>query len=911
LKVSSGNTLYFQRSAETDFVFELIIRDMMRLLKADLGNIYHFDTDKKLIPYFEDRYNSEAFTVSQYCLEHHRTGFNFTPINPEIPETLIPLQHSHICVCLGDQDVLFGTFIVSKPKYFDHFFESDFSLMKNFAAKLSVLLKNSWKGNESDTIFINFRDTLHLLLENAQLTQNIKEFLQQLKTVLEISNMINSSREVSELIQSVLYSARKVMKAESASLCQLDEHTGELYFDVISEDQSTDLLGFRIPVGQGIVGIAAKEQKSVVVNDATNDPRIYRGVDELTRLVTRNLIASPLLINGQTIGVIEVINTIDRPTFSENDLELFESFSDSVAIAIQRRRLLDDLQRTNLQLERKLLEVTILHEVAALLVDVTTRDELFLKVQEIIIRDLKVSRTTILLYNNSTDKLEIVATAGIEIKNDSVDLEHTLAEMVIKQNTPLFIENIYDYPEYLKLTQPQQYESSSCILIPLSFSSSSRPFGILCVTDAPEKHLSNEDFQLLQTISSQVVRGYENILLSEEIIAKKAIEKELEITSKIQNNILPTQKLQHMHVDLASRSVMARTTGGDFYDYYMHAPNGDITLLVADVSGKSLPAALFMAVSSSILRTIIRSERNITKILSSANDLLYEESQSGMFVTVFIARYEPGSGYLRYSSAGHNEMLLLRKNGNYQLLSCRGTPLGTLPSFRVKYTGGEIPIEPEDILVLYTDGVIEALNAGMEEYGLDRLVQKVQENRNLSADEIIQKVYDDVIQFSGSELHYDDFTMLVTKFSGTIREPKTYTFSFPVRIASVPGIRNCALEIAQKHGLSGHKLEDILLAVDEAATNIITHAFKNEENRANTFDCEIYIESNNIMRITFIDNGIPFLIEEVKEPSIHDNLLGKRIGGFGVYLIRALMDRINYYRENGKNYLVIEKFLNK
>jgi hypothetical protein len=144
---------------------------------------------------------------------------------------------------------------------------------------------------------------------------------------------------------------------------------------------------------------------------------VFRQVDQVSREITRNILAAPLLIEGEAIGVIEVINTIDRPAFSEHDLEIFESFSDSVAIALQRRRLLDSIQRTNVQLERRLREITSLHAVARAQVEERTIQDLFARALNIVRDDLKVGRASILMASGST--LKMAASAGTYDESDA------------------------------------------------------------------------------------------------------------------------------------------------------------------------------------------------------------------------------------------------------------------------------------------------------------------------------------------------------------------------------------------------------------------------------------------------------------------------------------------------------------
>ena len=911
-----------RRNPEVDYILDLALDEGLRMTRAQSGNFYFFDENGDLSPFHQDDTDdAESRELCLYCIRNH-VSLNLAPDSglseavegsePLPPEEVPDFQvrTPTICVYLGLHEGDFGAIIIRNPKVFRRFYETDINLVKTFATTFSILLKNSWRDLTTSEIYLTFKSSLLLLLENANLIQKLKQSDHTLHSVLEVSNLINSSRELREMIQAVLYSARKVILAESASLFLMDERTGELYFDIISGDESEGLRGMRIPQGQGIVGICAQEKRSILVNDAQNDPRLYKKVDEVSRNVTRNLMAAPLLVEDRTIGVIEVINTVDRSTFSERDLQVFESFSDSVAIALHRRRIQDDLQVTNTKLEQRLSEITCLHAVAGALVEAGSVAEIFDRVLRIIRESLEVGRVSVLLSSDGPNGLQLAAQEPRTDRSPDVEAqEERLSERVFALNRPVFIED-FENSDFAEFARPDRYRTRSCILIPLASSKESLPFGVLCATESTSGKFSDDDYRLLITISSQMVRGIENVRLNEESLAKQAIEKEVEITSKIQQNILPTRTPQHRHVELSARSVMARTTGGDFYDYHVYGPEGDAILLVADVSGKSLPAALFMAITSSILRTIIRSESDPTMVLGRANEIIFEESESGMFVTVFLARYVAGERRLKFASAGHNEMVLLHVDGTYEILSGKGPPLGVVASAG-RYVGGETGLREGDLLILYTDGVVEAVNEQNEEFGLPRFLDLIRKNRTRSPEDMISVVYDAVTEFAGTELQFDDFTMLVSRFRGIQPDLNRYHISMPARTESIPILRDFIMHICMRHDVRGVVLEDLLLVADEAATNIVLHAYESVITDDPSFECDLEIEENEYVRLVFRDRGGLFNLKAVKHPDLRANLAGERKGGFGVYLIKRLMDEVSYLRQDEVNYLFAEKRLQR
>ena len=904
---------FLPRNDEIDKFLRFGINKAKRIAKATYGTFFFFNSDNRLLSYDSDHVTDAIQKIAEYCIEHK----NKLLINPNDPSTIpaelqeklgdLKIESCAICMYMGLNPGDVGAVYLSGPKYEKCFSKTEYELVESLALAFTVLLKNTTINTDTGDATLNYKSSLIFLLDNVSLTQKNNETNNQLKSVLEVSNLINSSRELSDVIREVFKSARSVFRAESVSLFLIDRETGELYFDVISEETARKLHGIRIPMGQGIVGIAAQENKSILVNDAQNDPRVFRAVDHSTGNITRNIIASPLIVNDETIGVIEVMNTIDRPFFTKQDLEIFESFSDSVAIAIHRRGLLDDLQQSNIQLERKLKEITSLHSVSASILTAFDKQSLLDSIAKIINELLSIGRVAVYIAADEKN-IKLQSVYGNGLSDAALAEESQIAFEAFSIQKDVVI-GPGGNPKY-KCFNTDNNHCANCMMVLLVFPSSSKPFGVLSLCDFNKNIISDEDKRLLNTISVELSRGYENFHLSEQLLEISALEKEVEITSKIQQNILPAKMPEHCHIELSAKSIMARTMGGDFYDYYVHDKNGDISLLVADVSGKSLPAALFMAVASSIMRTILRTSRTPVQSLTAGNKLIYEESQSGMFVTMFMARYEPSKGVLHYASAGHNEMILMHADGSYELLSGKGVPLGTLPDYLVKYQGKECAITKDDMLILYTDGVVEAINPQNKEFGTEQFVSVLVENRHKSPEEIIKIVYDKVIEFSESELQYDDFTMMITKFKGTNQGEGVYNFTFPASVDSIPLLRDSIRDSLQQHGLSGGMLDDILLAVDEAGTNIIIHAFGKDLKHDDKFHCTLSIDSNRILTIEFIDTGTPFSLQDVKQPDPTANLDGSRKGGFGVYLIRSLMDSVEYFREKNKNKLILTKNLN-
>jgi serine phosphatase RsbU (regulator of sigma subunit) len=242
---------------------------------------------------------------------------------------------------------------------------------------------------------------------------------------------------------------------------------------------------------------------------------------------------------------------------------------------------------------------------------------------------------------------------------------------------------------------------------------------------------------------------------------KERLVKEIEIAKGIQQSFLPDSNPDITGLDVAAISLPARVVGGDFYDFIRLAKD-KWGLVIADVSGKGVPAALFMALSRTLVRSTAQGAILPSDAINHANNLILQDSKASMFVTIFYAVFDSGTSTLKYANAGHNPPLLVTGSENkVALLKAQGVPLGILSD--IKSTTDEITLKKGDMVVLYTDGVTEAMNASGEQFEMERLDRVTVDNRHLSADAIMEKVRGELSLFTGSQPQYDDITIMVLK----------------------------------------------------------------------------------------------------------------------------------------------------
>ncbi len=245
--------------------------------------------------------------------------------------------------------------------------------------------------------------------------------------------------------------------------------------------------------------------------------------------------------------------------------------------------------------------------------------------------------------------------------------------------------------------------------------------------------------------------------------AQQQMSAELDLARAMQVAILPSRFPVAPGCEGAARMLPATTMGGDFYDF-IELPGGRIGLVMADVSGKGVPAAFFMAVARTNLNALAATSSGPADCLQRTNDVLLTQNPMDLFVTVFYAVFDPATGVLTYSNGGHNPPLLRRANGHVEMLtSAAGLVLGMFPA---SYDEDSVQFAPGDTLVLYTDGVTEAFNVDVQMYEEARLVERVRDDGGATAKGLVTAIFDSVIGFSGAAPQSDDITVAVLSWSG-------------------------------------------------------------------------------------------------------------------------------------------------
>ena len=319
------------------------------------------------------------------------------------------------------------------------------------------------------------------------------------------------------------------------------------------------------------------------------------------------------------------------------------------------------------------------------------------------------------------------------------------------------------YP--ISLPQAWQGIFDSAVLMALPLSTRREMVGAMLVSFSADGFFqSTRRRNILAGIAHQASTAIDNDQLYAEALDRERMERELEVAREIQSSFLPDMTPDEPGWSVGAFWQAARQVGGDFYDFFDlgRTPAGKRWgVVIADVADKGVPAALYMALSRTLIRTIGHSGAAPATSLERVNSLLLSDSRSDLFVTVIYAVWEPESNKFTYTNAGHNPPLCIRADGRVEVLRENNIVLGVLPD--VSMSDQTVLMEPGEVMVFYTDGITDAMNEAEKEFGLDRLEAVAFGSRHLSASEIVHEIQDSVAQFVGQAPQFDDLTLVVIK----------------------------------------------------------------------------------------------------------------------------------------------------
>lgn len=419
------------------------------------------------------------------------------------------------------------------------------------------------------------------------------------------------------------------------------------------------------------------------------------------------------------------------------------------------------------KLEDTIVTFELLHKVSQKL---SEKKELPVLLEEIIESSktiMNAEASSLLIYDDEKEKLFFDFVAGDKkqtIKKMEINLGEGIAGWVAENKKSVLIEDCYSDSRFNRsIDLKTNFRTKSMICVPML--RKDKLIGVIQVINRISGTMFNKvDLDIFQTLASQCAIAIENAKLIKEQIESEKLAYELKMAHRIQMNLLPNSLPEYKDLDIVASLIPAKDIGGDYYNI-LKLDDEYSLFIIADVSGKGVPAALLVSVIYSSLITQIeqcKTNINLISLIETLNRVLIEATTNDKFATAWVGIYEHSTKILRSINAGHNYPYLYRNHlGKPIELTKGGIMLGSMD---LPFDDETVPLVSGDVLCLYTDGITEAWNEAEEEYGEERLIELLSSSTNLSAKEILGKLLNDVKLHVGKAVPSDDITCIILKF---------------------------------------------------------------------------------------------------------------------------------------------------
>jgi len=418
-----------------------------------------------------------------------------------------------------------------------------------------------------------------------------------------------------------------------------------------------------------------------------------------------------------------------------------------------------DLEKEILKLQRAVGELSILNEIAVAISSTMKVEEITKLIISKCVKRIGVEQgaVTILKEDQAEPLKTFVRVMDDKLENIPYRLGMSLTGWMLKNQKPLLINNITTDERFSGISL-ETGKIKSVLSVPLKVKN--KMIGLISLFNKRGEGFTPEDQRLLSIIAIQSAQTIENARLYEEERKLLALEEDLKIARHIQQSLLPKENPTIEGIEIFGLSIPAKQVGGDYYDF-IQIDAYHLGIAIADVSGKGTPAALLMANLQAGLRGQALITPSVKETVTKVNFMLSRFIDIDKFVTLFYGILDIKNKTLTYTNAGHNFPFLLARDGNLRKLEKGGIILGMLDSF--VYEEETVQLNPHDLMLLYTDGLTEAMNQRDEMFEEERLLRLLKDNQEISAEKLSQKIVDSVLSFQGNLPQGDDMTLVLVK----------------------------------------------------------------------------------------------------------------------------------------------------
>ena len=460
----------------------------------------------------------------------------------------------------------------------------------------------------------------------------------------------------------------------------------------------------------------------------------------------------PVQSSDKTLGIIVFGGKLSGKEFTRKEIDFLESLSNLSATAIENSMMITELREVNRKLDRSNQELNTLFEIGSELSATFDVGRIIKQIGYALMGHLLVNKYAVFIKHHN--RFELKGSQGYRDIRQCVENEEGILAFLNALESPFRVNNTGS-------KAITQILKRNMIKLVIPMKSQKETKGIICLGDKINRNqYSDEEIEFLVTLGNQAMISLENARLVEGMLEKQRIEEELSLAREIQNNLLPKHYPSVPGVELEAINISSQSVGGDYYDI-LEFDDATQGIVIADVSGKGVPASLLMANLQASFRALSEIVVNPARLIEKINNITYNNTASDRFITLFYCRFHREVFKMEYCNAGHNHPFILAKDGTVRYLDRGGLIIGMLPD--LEYQKGTITLRHGDTLVMYTDGITEALNTSNEEFGENRLFELCKKYNQLPAKELSAAIVQAVKDYSGAVPQSDDSTLVVLK----------------------------------------------------------------------------------------------------------------------------------------------------
>jgi len=568
-----------------------------------------------------------------------------------------------------------------------------------------------------------------------------KERSELLDFLLEVSATITLTLDLDQLMANVAEIVNKVLPYDLFAILLYSERRQDLRIRYGVGHRDEVVRNLSIAVGEGITGTAAARREPVLVPDVRNDPRYLNTVDAV-----RTELAVPMTARGKLVGVIDLQSTRVN-AYTEYDRALIRLIAARVSIAIDNARLYRRVERQNRTLK---MLAAISREFSSIL----DLNELLSKLISSMRDMINYDAFSILLVDHDAKALRHLFSVRYDqrVNIDNVPLGKGITGAAAESREVVRVHDTAKDPRYIA-SHP---DIRSEVAVPLMVQD--RVVGVMDLESDRVGYFTEDHVRTLSLLAPQVASSLENARLYQELAQReRRMEEDLQAARELQRVMLPDGDLEIEGMEAAVRLRPAREISGDVYGIFEHKDRQTV-IAMGDVSGKGAAAALYGGLVNGLLRTIAPRRRRPAELMKALNDSLAENKVEARYVTLGVFLWDAVSRQLVMANAGAIPPMICR-GGEIVKIRVEGVPLGLLDNR--EYEEATFQAEPGDLILLYSDGIPDHINAAGSEYGRGRLAQIVRSNCHKKAGELIAAIFKDLDRWSKSA--FDDQTVFVMK----------------------------------------------------------------------------------------------------------------------------------------------------